>query len=149
MTRYASALVIVLAILPASCGGGGDGEPADTTTETDSPVDTGPDTPVDTPQDTQPDTEPDTAEDTAPDTEPDSAADTEEEDGYTPSDAAEYFCDSGYQPVCGYGTSGHFANRDECLRAYDSWTMAQQICAGNALGSSDCDTATDPPTPCP
>lgn len=134
-------LPIPLALVLASCGGGGNGGPTDTATDADAPADVV--------EDSGPDAEPDPVEDPTPDAEPDAAGDPIEdtEDEYTPSAAAEYFCD-GYASLCGYGTTGRFADRDECLRSYDSWTTTQQVCAGNALGDSNCDTATDPPTSC-
>jgi hypothetical protein len=146
MMRYLGILVIPLALALASCADD-DNDPTDTSTEADAP-----DEVVDGVDEPQPDAEPDGVDDPVDDPTPEVEDDPEEdaeEDSYTPSTTAEYFCDSGYEPACGYGGEGRFPGALACYRAYDSWTTAQQICAGNALGTPlDCDLATDPTTSC-
>lgn len=57
---------------------------------------------------------------------------------FVPSAAAMYFCD-GYSSVCMFGTTGHYADRDTCLRAYDGYAMSRQLCVANALGMAASD----------
>lgn len=60
---------------------------------------------------------------------------------FTPSAAAEYFCDSGYEPMCGYGEPGGYADRTSCLVAYDGYDLDKQLCVANAAGMGDCEAA--------
>ena len=112
MNRCIPYLAILLAINLASCGGDGDNDPTDTTTEADTTDDTATDTATDVPEDTEPDPDPDVEPDTTPDADPDVAEDVADEDAFTPSDAAIYFCDTGYAALCGFGTSGRFIDSD-------------------------------------
>ncbi|MBW2263234.1 MAG: hypothetical protein JRG91_14790 [Deltaproteobacteria bacterium] len=142
MMKSLSILAIPLALALASCGDDDDNDPTDTATEADAPDEVV----EDVAEETVADAEPDPVDDPAPEVVDDPVEDIED-DSFTPSAAAEYFC-TGYAAVCTYGDTDRFVDRNECLRAYDSWPTAQQLCAGNALGDSDCATATDPPTSC-
>ncbi len=135
-------LAVLLAFALAACNDDDNNDPTDTATEADAPDEVVEDVATETAEDPAEETADDPVEETA-----DDPVEDTEDDSYTPSAAAEYFC-TGYEAVCTYGETDRFTDRNECLRSYDSWPTAQQLCAGNALGDSDCDAATDPPTSC-